>query len=103
MEAVRIKLEGAPQGTHVRYRAHVKDRGWLPWVTDGAEAGAAGQRLRMEALEVEIVGNPHWTVVYQAHVKDMGWQQWAADGATAGTTGQGKRMEAMRMLIARRK
>jgi uncharacterized protein YjdB len=65
-------------------------------------AGTTGEGLRVEALEVKIVGSGQWSVVYQAHVQGIGWQSWAADGATSGTTGQGRRLEAVKLIVAHR-
>lgn len=55
LEAVQIHADGLPEGKHIRYRAHVQGVGWQPWVSSGMTAGTTGKRLRMEAIQVEIV------------------------------------------------
>jgi Zn-dependent metalloprotease len=54
MEAIEMKLLGAPATCHVNYRAHVAYLGWLPWVADGATAGTTGQSRRMEAMQATL-------------------------------------------------
>ncbi|WP_420217514.1 hypothetical protein [Paenibacillus elgii] len=39
LEALQIKLENAPPGYHIEYRAHVENLGWQGWVRDGDIAG----------------------------------------------------------------
>jgi hypothetical protein len=54
MEAIEMKLLGAPATCHINYRAHVAYLGWLPWVADGATAGTTGQSRRMEAMQATL-------------------------------------------------
>lgn len=37
------------------YRAHVADKGWLDWVSNGEMAGTTGEARRVEAIEVKLV------------------------------------------------
>lgn len=57
LEAVRITLlpTWADAGSHVEYRCHVQDIGWMAWVRDGATCGTTGRSLRLEAMEVRLV------------------------------------------------
>ena len=84
----------------VTYQAHVRDIGWMEWVSDGTTTGTTGQGRRMEALRVDVVNPPPGMGVrYQVHVEGIGWMEWVLDGATAGTTGRGLRMEAVRIAL----
>ena len=56
MEAIRIRLTGSLANRYdVYYRAHVQNIGWQDWVKNGIIAGTEGQRLRIEALQIELV------------------------------------------------
>ena len=100
MEALKIK------GWPVTYRAHVQDRGWLPWMVVGYDefAGTTGRSLRMEAVQARLdpVAAERYAIEYQCHVQDLGWLAWTRDGGTCGTTGKSLRMEAIRMRIVER-
>ena len=100
MEALKIK------GWPVTYRAHVQDRGWLPWAVVGYDefAGTTGRSLRMEAVQARLdpVAAERYAIEYQCHVQDLGWLAWTRDGGTCGTTGKSLRMEAIRMRIVER-
>ena len=87
-------------GTKIRYRAHVRGRGWLEWVQNGATAGTTGQSRRMEAAEIEIADGPiGMGVCYKAYVQGRGWLETECDGDTGGTTEEGRRMEAIRIYL----
>lgn len=68
-------------------------------VTDGAEAGTDGKSLRMEAIKINLVDLPGYTVKYKAHVQNDGWQDWKSDGEIAGTTNRSLRMEALEIKV----
>ncbi len=108
MEAVSIKLlpKGSPAPVSLKtrnyaavslsYRSHVQKKGWMGWVKNGAECGAAGEGLRMEALEMSLwKGDFTGGITYRAHVQGIGWQNWVTEGKGAGTTGQARRVEAI--------
>lgn len=82
----------------IRYRAHVKDDGWLPWVLEGSVAGTTGQSRRLEAVQIELLGTTA-SVRYKPYVAGVGWMGWFYDGETGGTTGQHRQMEAIRIEI----
>ena len=85
----------------VSYQAHVKNRGWGNRVTNGISAGTTGERKRMEAVKIRLLGDahPNMGICYTAHVKDRGWLSEVCNGATAGTTGERRRMEAIRIRL----
>lgn len=83
----------------VSYQAHVQRQGWQGVVSDGQEAGTDGQRLRMEAIRVQVDG-AGLGVRYKTHIQTYGWSQgWRSDGAVAGTEGQAKRVEAIALEL----
>lgn len=101
--AIRCSIERYGRdrpGTTISYRAHVKGRGWLTWVQDGATAGTTGESRRMEAAQMRVVNGPSGMgVCYQAHVRGKGWLDPVCNGSTAGTTGQHRRMEAIKVWL----
>lgn len=99
LEALNIKLYGAPAGAKIVYRTHVQSIGWQNWVQDGLTAGTVGAGLRIEALQIKLENMDKYTIEYQVHVQNIGWTGWYIDGETAGTVGQGKRIEAIRIRI----
>ncbi|MCR3760005.1 Ig-like domain-containing protein [Clostridium felsineum] len=102
VEALKIKLNNAPNGAQISYRTHVQNIGWQAWTQDGIEAGTDGQGLRIEALEIKLINMPDYIVQYQAHVQNIGWQAWVQDGAEAGTNGQSLRVEALKIRIVKK-
>lgn len=79
----------------MKYRAHVQDIGWCPWVHDGQVAGTTGFSKRLEAITFEP---PEGVVLrVKVHQETRGWSTYqdAKHGApvTVGTTGQSKRLE----------
>jgi len=64
LEAIKIKLDGAPPGYSIVYRVFVVGDGeasqWLSWVSDGEEAGTTGQSKRIEGTRILITGPRHY-------------------------------------------
>ncbi|OUQ46255.1 hypothetical protein B5E64_05715 [Drancourtella sp. An12] len=84
----------------VTYQAHVDQKGWLGWVSNGATGGTTGQNLSMQAIQIKGSGFPSGSgIQYRAHVQTKGWIGWVSNGATGGTTGQSKRMEAIQIKL----
>ena len=80
----------------VEYRAHVQNIGWLSYLTDGETAGTTGRSLRLEALNIRLLGTGlTGSIEYRAHVQNIGWQNWVADDALSGTTGKSLAVEAV--------
>ena len=100
MEALRIKLTGAPEGVRIKYRGYVQSSGWQEWVYDGESAGTTGLAKQLEAVQIVLENAPAgFHVEYQAHVQSSGWQEWVRDGGIAGTYGLFKRIEAIKIRI----
>jgi uncharacterized protein YjdB len=84
----------------VQYSAHVQDKGWMPFVSDGQTAGTTGLSLRMEALTMNLTNvSAGAGISYSVYVQDKGWMPALSDGETAGTIGQSKRMEAIKINL----
>jgi uncharacterized protein YjdB len=97
---------GSPQGDNlaprgVTYSAHVQDKGWQPYVNDGAQAGTTGKSLRLEAINIKLTGDvpAGASITYEAHVQKIGWQAAESNGAQAGTTGKSLRVEALKITL----
>ena len=87
----QILVYAAPQ---INYQAYVTNIGWQNPVSNGGTAGTTGQKLRVEALRINLNG-----VEYCAHVQNIGWQEWKKSGEIAGTTERNLRIEAVRIRL----
>jgi serralysin len=83
----------------IELRAHVRDKGWLPFVRELDVSGTVDEERRLEAFRIRLTGSSAFDVCYSVHVQDHGWMPEVCDGATAGTTGQGKRLEAIKLRL----
>jgi uncharacterized protein YjdB len=103
VEALNIKLVGAPAGASINYQAYVQGIGWQSTVSNGAEAGTEGESKRIEAIKITLSGLDGYEVQYQVHEQTYGTTDWVtttngtaiSDTAYAGTVGQSKRIEAI--------
>lgn len=85
---------------HIKYKSHVQTYGWQDYVLDGNLSGTSGQSLRVEAMNIELLGAPEDAkVLYRTHVQNIGWQNWVENGAMAGTQGQSLRIEAIEIKL----
>ncbi len=116
MEALEINID-APKGVTIKYRAHVRNYGWMSWVTADNKVntnfvGTTGEAKRMEALQIVAEGPEDYDIKYRAHVEDYGWLSWITAGKSidtattqkgtyAGTTGEAKRIEAIQIVIVK--
>jgi len=84
----------------VSYSAHVQDRGWLAFVSNGQTAGTTGSGLRMEAMRVSLGSAPAGSGIrYRSLVQSSGWQAWQSNGNISGTTGRSLRLEAVQIEL----
>ncbi|MBR3316504.1 MAG: InlB B-repeat-containing protein [Atopobiaceae bacterium] len=105
LEALRLKLSGAPYAGSIQYRSHLQGRGWeSKWASDGAMSGTVAQSRRIEAVQVRLTSEmaKHYDVYYRVHVQGAGWMAWAKNGASAGTEGQSRRAEAVQVVILKK-
>lgn len=99
MEALKVNLTNAPEGTGIKYSVYVQDKGWMPAVSDGDLAGTVGQSKRIEAIKLNLTGLAGYTVEYRVHIQNIGWMDWQRDGAVAGTIDKSLRLEAIEIRI----
>lgn len=99
LEAVRIKLQNAPQGASVKYIVHVADKGWLPAVEDDAVGGTTGESRRAEAVKIRLTGCEGYGVYYRVFMQGKGWSGWCSNGQLAGTTGESRQIEAIEIYM----
>jgi RHS repeat-associated protein len=97
MQGLKLSLSNAPKGMKIKYQVNVSGKGWMDYVSDGAQAGVLGSNI--EAVRIALEGAEGYHVQYQAHVADKGWMDPVVDGDMAGTTGQSLRIEALRISI----
>ncbi|MFD4820363.1 hypothetical protein ACFY5J_26975 [Peribacillus butanolivorans] len=90
------------------YQAHVRNKGWIRFNSNGEYAGYADDNSLpgIEALKIKVAGvytgyldmnTPR--ITYRAHVQNLNWQDWRSDGGIAGTTGQSLRLEAIEIKL----
>lgn len=99
VEALKVKLTGAPTGASIKYKTYVQSLGWQEPVIDGEISGTQGRALRVEAIKISLLNLPDYSVVYRAHVQQVGWQPWVSDDAEAGTEARALRVEAVEARI----
>lgn len=99
VEAIQIELKNASSNSHVKYKTHIQNVGWVDWTRDGQISGIINSGLKIEAIKIELEGMLDYTIEYKVHVQDVGWTEWHIDGETAGTTGKNKRIEAIQIRI----
>ncbi|ACZ32274.1 hydrophobic protein [Xylanimonas cellulosilytica DSM 15894] len=87
-------------GSLILAQAHVQNIGWQDPVRGGTVLGTTGRGLRLEALNLNYLGDGPLTA--QAHVQNRGWMAPVSvshNGGIVGTEGQGLRMEAIRLNL----
>lgn len=86
----------------ISYSTHVQNEGWQKNVENGAVSGTTGQRLRLEAIKIQVANlNKTYPggVTYSTHVQNIGWQSYLSNGESAGTTGRSLRLEAIKINL----
>ncbi|MDT2754591.1 GH25 family lysozyme [Enterococcus pseudoavium] len=84
----------------VSYSSHVKDKGWLNFVSNDNISGTVGEARRIEALKMTISNKFSGNIEYQSHIQNIGWESgWKTNGQVSGTTGQGKQIEALKIRL----
>ena len=83
----------------VTYSTHVQNIGWQTSVSDGAMSGTSGQAFRLEAINIQVTGNPNLGITYSTHVQNIGWQTSVSNGVNSGTLGQSLRLEAIKIEL----
>lgn len=95
---LRLKYE-PPKEPSVRYRAHVRNLGWLPWRQSGVPAGTVNRGLRMEAIEICLENAAKdASIEYKVFVHGRGWTDPVKAGQTAGTVGEWTSMKAVKIF-----
>ena len=107
IEAVRIALTGElAKHYSVEYCAYMQTyKGNQGWVSDGAAAGAQGEKKRLEEIKVRLVSreqmNEQPSVSYRMYRDKYKWgSKWYKDGAVAGvTSGSYQKHEGLQMTV----
>lgn len=92
------------EGIGVTYRTHVQYVGWeTDWAKNGDMAGTEGQSLRLEGVQIKLLGDnlpAEAGIEYRTHVQNIGWETtWAKDGTSAGTEGKSLRLEGIQIRL----
>lgn len=88
------------QAPTISYSAHVKNRGWLPFVSNGT-SGTTGQNLQVEGFRInlQLPSNLSGSIQYTSFVPGTGWQNWVSNGQISETTGQNRRIEGINLRL----
>lgn len=85
----------------IQYRTHVQNIGWQNYTENSKTAGTEGKSLRLEAINIKLVGDiaSNVKVKYQVHVQNIGWQGWKQNNEMSGTQNQSLRLEAIKIKL----
>lgn len=85
----------------IQYRTHVQNIGWQNYTENSKTAGTEGKSLRLEAINIRLVGDiaSKVKVKYQVHVQNIGWQGWKQNNEMSGTQNQSLRLEAIKIKL----
>jgi hypothetical protein len=103
LEALKMRLENAPENASIEYHVFADGPGWTPWAVNDAVSGTTGESRQVEAVEIRLSHLPGYSVSYRAHVQNKGWLDWVADGQAAGSPGSGLRLEAVEIKVVEKK
>ena len=98
-EAIKIKLENAPEGVGVTYQSYLQGLNWQNWVENGKTSGTTGQNRKLEAIKIKLTGTNEYSIEYRTHVQDTGWMEWKKDGEVSGIAGRGLKVEAIEIRL----
>lgn len=98
-EAVKASNYRDTSSVDLNYRTHVQKIGWQDYVTSGIMAGTEGKALRLEAIQINVVGDKDLGIRYKTHVQKIGWQNWVNNNAVSGTSGKALRLEGIRIEL----
>lgn len=101
-EETNEETEESFQLSNLKWQVHVRDIGWMDWVSLGEMAGTTGKGKPIEAITIKsddgtVDAND---IQYRVHVQDIGWMNWVSLGETAGTMGKAKQIEAIEFRLA---
>lgn len=84
----------------VNYRTHIQKIGWEnAYKKNGEMSGTSGKAYRMEAIQMNVTGNPNLGIQYVTHCQTYGWLAWSCDDEINGTSGEAKRLEAIEIKL----
>lgn len=116
MEAIQIQLvekekKGPLESTayyqrnslippNINYQTYIQNIGWQNPQSNGLTAGTVGEKLRLEAIRMNVTDSEFsGTVKYSSHIQDIGWQKEQENNDISGTNGQNKRIEAVKIQL----
>lgn len=101
--ALKIGLYGQKDGLTgtVLYQVNLSGRGWLAWVENGEETGAADLgEVPLEAIRVKLNGDlADKYDIYTKVLQAGSWTDWSKNGEKAGTDGVGTHIDGIRISI----
>jgi N-acetylmuramoyl-L-alanine amidase/uncharacterized protein YjdB len=99
LEALKVRLVGAPSDSGVQVKTQVQNIGWKDYTT--GTAGTSGQGLRLETFCAQLTGSiaNSYDLYYRSYVQGYGWLNWAKNGEESGSVGFGLRIESVQMKL----
>lgn len=103
LDGIRLTTNGA-EGIGIAYSAHVRNVGWMNYVSDGDTAGVIQDGYTIEAVKMHLTGEgaDQYDLYYRAHIANVGWLDWAKNDAVAGSFGLGYAMQAIEIRIVKK-
>ncbi len=85
---------------NINYQTYIQNIGWQNPQSNGLTAGTVGEKLRLEAIRMNVTDSEFsGTVKYSSHIQDIGWQKEQENNDISGTNGQNKRIEAVKIQL----
>lgn len=105
LTAIRATLREQPEGMTgtVEYSVNLSGSGWLDWLQNGEEAGAAEGEMALEAIRMRLTGDlAEYYEVFYSVLQDNAWTDWVKNGEEAGVSGAGLHVDGVRMSVVPR-
>lgn len=103
LEALQIVMNSTISGAKIKATGHVSMLGWQPSVEGtNVTIGTTGRSLALEAVKLELLNCPGYSIEYRVHSQNYGWMPWKRDGAIAGTVGEGLRIEGIEIRLVKK-
>lgn len=100
LDALRLSTNGV-YDIGIAYSAHVRNIGWMDYVSDDATAGLVRDGYTIEGIKIHLTGEAaeKYDLYYRAHIANVGWLDWTKNDGIAGSFGLGYAMQAIEIRL----
>ena len=100
IEALRVQVNGST----VRYCVLVQGKGWTSVARNGADAGATGKSLCIQAVRAAMDGSAAqaYDLYYRVYVRNLGWLPWTTAYAVTGTNGFNRPLDQVQFTLVKK-